>query len=357
LETRFFLGANSSSGFYFLFDDFVSAENGDFLWVIKDGPGCGKSALMKKIGSAAANAGIDVEYIHCSGDPDELDGIYIPSLKTGYVDGTSPHVFEAKYPAASGLYLDLDIFYDIGELRQRLPDIMEKSKEYGALKNRASSLICAAEAVSPISYPGLADEKDIATVLRRADGVISREIPKKTPSGPETQSKKRFLSALTHKGRVFFEGTVSSYCERIYGLDNALGLADTFISHIARALKTRGVGHIVCPDPINPGRLEALLIPELSLGFLAAEPGCEYEGDPYRHIRLDAITDNERVRPMRSKLRKAGKLQGELMSNATAALSDAKKVSDELRDIYLPCMDTYGLDTLADIHISRLLSL
>ncbi len=60
---------------------------------------------------------------------------------------------------------------------------------------------------------------------------------------------------------------------------------------------------------------------------------------------------------MRPKLRKAGKLQGELMSNATAALSDAKKVSDELRDIYLPCMDTYGLNTLTDIHISRLLSL
>ena len=38
---RFFLGANSKSGFYSLYDNFTDPAAGDFLWVLKGGPGCG----------------------------------------------------------------------------------------------------------------------------------------------------------------------------------------------------------------------------------------------------------------------------------------------------------------------------
>ncbi|MCQ2420706.1 MAG: hypothetical protein MJ118_06190, partial [Clostridia bacterium] len=74
-----FLGANTAKGFYSLYDSFCSGPD-DFLWVLKGGPGCGKSSFMRKIGKAAEDAGLDVEYVICSGDPDSLDGIYIPQL-------------------------------------------------------------------------------------------------------------------------------------------------------------------------------------------------------------------------------------------------------------------------------------
>ena len=38
---------------------------------------------------------MDVEYVLGSGDPDSVDGVYIPAWHTGYVDGTAPHVIEA----------------------------------------------------------------------------------------------------------------------------------------------------------------------------------------------------------------------------------------------------------------------
>lgn len=96
LVRRSFLGANSRKGFYSLYEELASPEAGDFLWVIKGGPGCGKSTFMKRIGKAAEAAGERVEYIHCSGDPDSLDGVWLPDRKLGYVDGTAPHGWVTK---------------------------------------------------------------------------------------------------------------------------------------------------------------------------------------------------------------------------------------------------------------------
>lgn len=80
--TRYFLGGNTASGFVSFYGQFCRGPE-DFLWVIKGGPGCGKSSFMKTIGKAAENAGLDVEYVLCSGDPDSVDGVYLPALHTG----------------------------------------------------------------------------------------------------------------------------------------------------------------------------------------------------------------------------------------------------------------------------------
>ena len=83
MEISYFLGANSRDGFASLYSGFAAGE-GDRLHIIKGGPGTGKSGFMKKLGAAAERRGLDVEYVLCSGDPDSLDGVYIPALKQGW---------------------------------------------------------------------------------------------------------------------------------------------------------------------------------------------------------------------------------------------------------------------------------
>ena len=109
--TQYFLGGNTVRGFVSFYSGFCRGPE-DFLWVIKGGPGCGKSSFMKTIGRAAEEKGLDVEYVLCSGDPESVDSVYFPALHTGYADGTAPHVLEAVTPGAAGLYLDLSRFYD-----------------------------------------------------------------------------------------------------------------------------------------------------------------------------------------------------------------------------------------------------
>ena len=114
--TRWFLGANSAEGFRSLYEDFCRGE-GDFLRIIKGGPGCGKSSFMRHIGEAAEKKGLEVEYILCSGDPDSLDGVYIPALRLGYADGTAPHILDPACFGAGGDYLNLGAFCDTARSR------------------------------------------------------------------------------------------------------------------------------------------------------------------------------------------------------------------------------------------------
>ncbi len=92
----YFLGANSPNGFYSLYDQLIDPGLAEDIFILKGGPGCGKSSLMRTVGKAMEDKGLYVEYIQCSGDPDSLDGIVIPALKTAIVDGTAPHVVVQK---------------------------------------------------------------------------------------------------------------------------------------------------------------------------------------------------------------------------------------------------------------------
>lgn len=90
-QVRFYLGANSPSGFYSLYDQLVDPAWAEDVYILKGGPGCGKSTLMKEVAQRAEAQGLQVEYIPCSGDPDSLDAILLPERRAAIVDGTAPH--------------------------------------------------------------------------------------------------------------------------------------------------------------------------------------------------------------------------------------------------------------------------
>ena len=140
--TQYFLGGNTVRGFVSFYSGFCRGPE-DFLWVIKGGPGCGKSSFMKTIGRAAEEKGLDVEYVLCSGDPESVDGVYFPALHTGYADGTAPHVLEAVTPGAAGLYLDLGRFYDRLALQPERRTIEQLQRRYQSLYREAYAKLAA----------------------------------------------------------------------------------------------------------------------------------------------------------------------------------------------------------------------
>ncbi len=88
---RVFPGGNTSKGF-FSYYDYLIEKDANRIFVIKGGPGVGKSSMMKKIGKEMIDRGYDVEFHHCSSDNNSIDGIVIPKLKVAMVDGTAPHL-------------------------------------------------------------------------------------------------------------------------------------------------------------------------------------------------------------------------------------------------------------------------
>ncbi|MCT4605324.1 MAG: ATPase [Marinisporobacter sp.] len=86
---KIFPGGNTAKGFYSYYD-YIIGNDAKRLFVIKGGPGVGKSSFMKKIGYEMVDKGYDVEFHQCSSDNDSLDGIVIPDLKIAMLDGTAP---------------------------------------------------------------------------------------------------------------------------------------------------------------------------------------------------------------------------------------------------------------------------
>ena len=80
--SQYFLGANTPNGFYSLYDELIDRNTARDVYILKGGPGCGKSTLLRQVGRRAEDAGLDVEYIWCSGDPDSLDALIRPRLGT-----------------------------------------------------------------------------------------------------------------------------------------------------------------------------------------------------------------------------------------------------------------------------------
>ena len=87
---RFFLGSNSPQGFVSRFDQLSDPTLGWRTFIIKGGPGTGKSTLMKKAASAMQDICPNLEYIHCSSDVDSLDAVIFPQLRVSIADGTAP---------------------------------------------------------------------------------------------------------------------------------------------------------------------------------------------------------------------------------------------------------------------------
>ena len=59
--------------------------------------------------AALEERGLETVYIHCSGDPESLDGVIAPAIRTAIVDGTAPHVLEPRYALAHERYVDLSL--------------------------------------------------------------------------------------------------------------------------------------------------------------------------------------------------------------------------------------------------------
>jgi hypothetical protein len=126
-KTRhYFVNGNTAQGFI---DYFASNLQGlEKVFILKGGPGTGKSALIKSIAAVCEKNGADVEYIHCPFDPNSLDGVIVPDFKFAVVDGTAPHIVEPTAPGAIEEYVNLGAAWDSAKLKAHKEEILRLSE-------------------------------------------------------------------------------------------------------------------------------------------------------------------------------------------------------------------------------------
>ena len=67
-----FAGANSAAGFVSFYETILFDEEIERIYILKGGPGTGKSRFMKDAALLAVERGFSVERYSCSSDPDSL---------------------------------------------------------------------------------------------------------------------------------------------------------------------------------------------------------------------------------------------------------------------------------------------
>lgn len=352
-STHFFLGANSGRGFQSLFPPFCAPERHYDLLVLKGGPGAGKSTMMKKIGAAMEEQGETVEYLFCSGDPDSLDGIHIPRIRTAIVDGTAPHVVEPKYPAAVERYVDMGVCYDIAAAKEDRKEIIHHSTACSAAYQRAFQALGAAKQMADSAAALVREGLDQDKLRRRGEGIISREVRGK---GAGKSDEYRFLGSVTCRGPQWCFDSVEALCPRIYQLQDSYDLAAPLLEQIHTAARGRGYYAIVCPDAEHPERIHHLLLPELGVAFVTSREGMRYEGSAYRRIRIDAMVPPAHYRQFRSRLRFTMRMAAALRQEAVEALADAKAAHDSLEAVYQPHVDFTRADEITARELARIQS-
>lgn len=345
-QTTYFLGANSPTGFYSLYDELSDPTRMRTLYILKGGPGCGKSTLMKRVARHAEAAGLDTQRILCSGDPDSLDAVLLPQRQAAIVDGTAPHVVEARCPGAVERYVDLSRFYDRNALQDIRQDLMDASAQCREHYRQAYRCLGAAGELRR-NLTESADIPELRQKLqKRAQGILRRELKRKA-SG-EGQLDLRFLSAVTHKGPIHLWETVEAQADRVYELCDRHRLAHHVLLPIRNAALASGCPVIACPDPMAPDRLAHLILPELSLAFVTSTPEAPWPRRSYRRLRLDAMAE-EVLRPLsRPRLRFSAKVAQALTDDGISSLALAKESHDRLEALYHPHVDFDGVTDTAD---------
>lgn len=351
---NFFLGANTGNGFYSLFDELYSPIDKWHAYIIKGGPGTGKSGLMKKIATNAKNEGYFVEQIYCSSDPQSLDAVIIPELKTCVADGTAPHIIEPKYPGAVEEIINLGECWNSDFLFDNSDKIIEKSLECSAHHQRCIRFLSAFTTLyndnERIILPCIDKEKLLNYVERTA----AREFG--PPTNETGKAKRRFLSAVTPDGITCFQETVYALCNRIIIFDDDRGVISSVILSmlLKKALKCN-LDVIVCPCVTSPNKkIDHLIIPQIGLCFFTQNACHALPEDPDRLVNTKRFLKVEELKEHKARLNFNKKASADLLDEAVFSLSNAKSVHDELEKFYIPAMDFDAVDRKAEELISKI---
>lgn len=327
-KTKYFAAANTGKGFKSFFEEIFFSPRIVRAYIIKGGPGTGKSSFMKRVALAAETRGRYVEYYYCSSDTHSLDGVVIDGTIAVF-DGTAPHSYDTVRPGVRDKIIDLGEFWDADALSKAGKEIDElcdiKKRAYanaygylraayetnGVMRSLSSCFVCwdkmraaARRMYSRLSLPRGASE--IGTRQTRAMGVFGRE---------------RFDTLEKMAEKKYF---VTEY----YGVDTA------FLSEILSIASENGVRCLVSYDTLDPSVPVELYFPDAGAWFGTYEG--ENDGEC---INMKRFVDARVLAEVRGEYRTAERVMETLCSLAVSELGVAGDAHAKLEKFYVSSMD------------------
>lgn len=334
-QIHFFMGANTKDGFRSLYSELYKDKRIQTVWIIKGGPGNGKSTFMRALGEVADQNDCTQEYILCSSDPDSLDGLIIPAAHVAVVDGTAPHVLEPQICGLDAKYIDFSSCY-----RTKMDDIAEELQTVQA-DNKACYLpayVCLNTAASLRreiwrSVRAQLPEEGIVSIR---EGILRQEI---LSSGNCGSLLRRFFTGFTPKGLQYRLDATSALCDRLYILKDSYGMSHEILSSLLSYALQKNFLCIAGMSPLSPELPEQLLLPDLGVGFLRSSRTAAYHGTGFCQIDLDALCEKYIPERLKKHIPFLLCTSNALIEEAITHLQEAKALHDKLELLCRPYVD------------------
>lgn len=263
---QYFAAANGIGGFSSLFSEVFSAIAYKRIYIIKGGPGSGKSTFLHRLANACTRRGIRTEKILCSSDPDSLDGLVLPEQKIALLDGTAPHAAEPRLPGATETILNFFDFYDCDSLREHKEELLTLSEEKVYMYQSAYRLL---HALGPL-HAQLDCTLTECFDFSKARGAVFRMLQRISPQ--TMRGGTIYLNANSTKGAVFLE----SGAEPLVRVAPLCGAEWLLLALFCDALSAAGVSALRVADALYEKKTRALLFANGSI-----EIGTKRENAPY----------------------------------------------------------------------------
>lgn len=326
-EKKYFASANTENGFVSYFDEIYGSL--DMVYIIKGGPGTGKSSFIRKIADEAEKRRYSVEYFYCSADPLSLDGIIVEELKTAVVDGTAPHNYDPKIAGIRERIINLGDNWDNAKLRLQTDLICRLTAEKNNMYNNVYNYLSAAgriEGEIRLGNKKLIDREKMENAVRR----ISRQWKK----GSGFAKIIRPVESLSHAGHIIYS-TYHAMAENRYSIRDKYGIGGVFLEYVMNICFEKGMKVVYSPRSVDPTENVALYLPDVSTSFVVDD----HLSDECKVINMDRFIDFEMLRNQKNRNRFARRCLDSLYEGVQIGFDNIFELHSRLEKCYIESMD------------------
>lgn len=342
-EHIFLASANGYTGFKSYFDSIFDPKDYLKIFVLKGGPGTGKSSLMKHIAKIGGEKSVSVELFYCSSDPASLDGVVLEkeNKRIAVIDGTAPHERDARLPGAIDEIVPLGMGFDTGAL--------EKEKETIKQLND-NKLYYYSEAYKYLSISSLFDTNIAAEMTSRVDFTSLNDIArielKEIFSSKYNKKSTRLVSHFSKYGLSGFN-TLYNISDRVISISGPFSSPFYFLNNVCEMLDDNSIGYMRIPHPLNGKYTEAIYFPDIRISLLANGNSAESISLCDHNNDIDKIANDPKLIEMdRDRLK--------YLNFAATSLSKASDYHFKLEDIYVKSMNFNIVDRIREKLIERI---
>ncbi len=322
----YFAAANTAKGFTHDFEEIFRPCKK--IFILKGGPGTGKSTLIRAVASEAANRDMAVEYFYCSSDTNSLDGVIIGNNDIAVVDGTSPHTMDPKVPGVKEEIVNLGEFWNSALLKESAHEIRYYLDKISSLYKNVYDAMAVADSAEKLSQKLVlkhTDTEKMNSVAERIARSYAADMQSIRPRG---------ISAFGVHGYTLLD-SYEKRAEDVYTFRDRWGISHIFLDTLKEKFEKKLIGFDFSSSPIF-GKTDAILLRGEGVAFLPTANDPSRIINTERFILRSITTEKDDIKQLR------------LISSAAIKMAEKKlsligELHDQLEKIYISTMDFKAL--------------